>query len=207
MKPKILIADDHPLILKGLEDFLIEKKYNVIGKAVDGQEAFIKIKDLRPEIAILDIRMPYMTGLEVAKKCIDENIDTKIVLITFEKDPELYKRACELNLYGYILKEFALNDIEQCIKSVDNNEPYFSNNIKEYLESQIPDCNLLCLTPTEREVLKLVAKGNTAQEIGELLFASKRTIEKHRSHIIKKLKLKSSQNSLLLFAKENEMYL
>jgi len=207
MKPKILIADDHPLILKGLEDFLVEKEHNVIGKASDGQEAFNKIKDLQPDIAILDIRMPEMTGLEVAQKCKDEEVETKIVLITFEKDPELYRKACDLNLYGYILKEFALTDIEKCIASVQNDESYFSESIKEFLENQIPNCNLLCLTPSERQVLKLVAKNKTAQEIGDVLFISRRTVEKHRSHIIKKLKLESSQNSLLLFAKENEKHL
>ena len=103
--------------------------------------------------------------------------------------------------------EFALTDIEKCIASVQNDESYFSESIKEFLENQIPDCNLLCLTPSERQVLKLVAKNKTAQEIGDVLFISRRTVEKHRSHIIKKLKLESSQNSLLLFAKENEKHL
>ncbi|MCB0388966.1 MAG: response regulator, partial [Winogradskyella sp.] len=85
MQSSIIIADDHPLILKGLNDFLLEKKYNVLASAVNGKDALELIETHKPEIAILDIQMPYYTGLEIAEKCKALNYQTKIVLITFEK--------------------------------------------------------------------------------------------------------------------------
>ena len=207
MTTSILIADDHPLILKGLDDFLIEKGYNVIAKAKDGKEAFELIMDKKPDIAILDIKMPYLNGLEIAQKSQEEGLGTKIVLITFENDEALYKQAKSLPIYGYVLKEFTLVEIENCIHSVENNQPYFSPELGKYLEPVEAPKSLSLLTTTEREVLKLISQNKTAKEIGGLMFISSRTVEKHKSHIINKLELESKASSLFLYAKENEAFL
>ena len=207
MQSSILIADDHPLILKGLYDFLIEKGYNIIASAQNGNDAYELIKEKKPEIAILDIQMPYMTGLEIAKKCQEEELQSKIVLITFETDETLYNKAKELNIYGYVLKEFTLDEIENCISSVENDLPYFSPYLMQSLEVNEPPEALALLSNTEKEVLKFIAQNKTAKEIGELMFISSRTVEKHKSHIINKLQLESKASSLFLFAKENESYL
>lgn len=207
MQASIIIADDHPLILKGLTEFLHEKNYNVLDSAKDGRAALQLIKDLEPDIAILDIRMPFMTGLEIAKICNDENLSTKIILITFEKDGTTYKQAKALHIYGYLLKEFALVELENCINSVMNGKSYFSAELIEYLETEEAPEDLELLTPAEKKVLKLIAQNKTAKEIGKLLFVSDRTVEKHKSHIIKKLDLEPKGNSLALYAKENEGFL
>ena len=207
MSTSILIADDHPLILKGLDDFLLEKGYNVIAKAKDGKEAFQLINEKKPDIAILDIKMPYLSGLEIAQKCQEEGLDTKIVLITFENDETLYKQASALPIYGYVLKEFTLVEIENCIQSVESNQPYFSPELSKHLEPVETPKSLSLLTTTEREVLKLIAQNKTAKEIGKLMFISSRTVEKHKSHIINKLELESKASSLFLYAKENEAFL
>ena len=206
MKSKsIIIADDHPLLLKGLSDFLIEKGYNFIGRADNGREAFNLINKLKPDIAILDIQMPYMSGIEIAKKCNSNNIKTKIVLITFHKEKELYQQAKDLNIFGYILKEFALEEIENCIQTVSKGEPYFSPKIKELLaKNTVDDDALSMLTPSEKKILKLIAKDKTNKEIASLLFISYRTVEKHRSNIITKLKLEQKTNSLLIWAKDHQ---
>lgn len=207
MQSSIIIADDHPLILKGLQNFLKEKKYNVLGSAVNGADAFKLIKDCEPDIAILDIRMPLLTGLEIAKKCNDQNLSTKIILITFEKDEAIYKEAKELHVYGYVLKEFALVELENCIASVLDGKRYFSPELIQYLEIDETPEELELLTPAEKKVLHLIAQNKTAKEIGAILFISDRTVEKHKSHIIKKLDLESKGSSLALFAKENEDFL
>lgn len=204
MQASIIIADDHPLILKGLNDFLQEKHYNVLGSAINGREAIQLIKDQEPDIAILDIRMPFLTGMEIAKICLEQNLSTKIILITFEKDEATYKEAKALNIYGYVLKEFALVELENCISNVLDGKRYFSPELIQHLEiDEFPE-ELELLTPTEKEVLKLIAKNNTGVEIGEILFVSTRTVEKHKSHIIRKLNLSPKQNSLLIWAKENQ---
>lgn len=201
----IITADDHPLLLKGLNDFLIEKKYNIIGSATDGQKAFNIIESLRPDIAIIDIQMPLLSGLDIAKLCSVKGIKTKIILITFHKEASLYFEAKELNIYGYLLKDFAIEEIENCIASVLNNTPYFSNKIKELLQLNAgKNNNLHSLTPSERKILKFIAKDKTNKDIADLLFISPRTVEKHRSNIIQKLNLEPKTNSLLIWAKENQ---
>ncbi|MFV0573477.1 MAG: response regulator [Xanthomarina gelatinilytica] len=207
MQSSIIIADDHPLILKGLNDFLLEKKYNVLASAVNGKDALELIETHKPEIAILDIQMPYYTGLEIAEKCKALSLQTKIVLITFEKDEAIYNQAKSLGVYGYVLKEFALAEIEYCIDAVSKDIPYFSPELLSYLEVEYTPKELETLTPTEKEVLRHIAQNKTAKEIGDLMFISNRTVEKHKSHIIKKLDLTPIQNSLLIWAKENQNHL
>ncbi|WP_271392352.1 response regulator [Aequorivita sinensis] len=204
-KHSIIIADDHPLLLKGLSDFLIQKNYNLIGSGNDGREAYNLIVKENPDIAIIDIQMPYMSGIEIAQKCKGlEGVDTKIVLITLHKEKELYQKAQELNIFGYILKEFALDEIENCIKTVSKGEPFFSNRIMELIDINPVESNdLKKLTPSEKKILKLIANDKTNKEIASLLFISYRTVEKHRSNIINKLNLEAKTNSLLIWAKEN----
>jgi DNA-binding NarL/FixJ family response regulator len=206
--PSIIIADDHPLLLKGLSDFLLEKGFNLLGSGKDGREAYNLIIQTKPDIAILDIQMPYMSGLEIAQKCKGLDIDTKIVLITLHKEKELYQKAQELNIFGYILKEFALEEIENCIKTVTGGVPFFSDKIKELIGVVLmEDSDLNTLTPSEKKILKLIAQDKTNKEIASQLFISYRTVEKHRSNIITKLNIEPKTNSLLIWAKEHHMKL
>jgi DNA-binding NarL/FixJ family response regulator len=207
-KHSIITADDHPLLLKGLNDFLLEIKYNLIGSGNNGIEAYKLITEKKPDIAILDIQMPYMSGLEIAKSCKINGLDTKIVLITLHKERELYNKAQDLNIFGYILKEFALEEIENCIDKVSQGGHYFSKKIVEVLVDESPsDRSLRELTPSEKKILKLIANDRTNKEIASLLFISYRTVEKHRSNIITKLKLEPKTNSLLIWAKEHHQKL
>ncbi|TJY34608.1 response regulator transcription factor [Pontimicrobium aquaticum] len=206
MNPSIIIADDHPLVLKGLQGFLTEKNYNILGSATNGKEAYKLILKHEPDIAILDIRMPHLSGIEIAELC-NEKIDTKIILITFEKNGVFYHQAKQLNIYGYLLKEFALVEIENCLKSVIKGAPYFSKEIEDQFPKEKEIVNIDALTPSEKRILKLIANNKTAKEIAKILCISNRTVEKHKSHIIKKFNLESKHNSLSIFAKENEDFL
>lgn len=207
MKPTIIIADDHPLVLKGLQDFLTEKNYNLLATAKNGKIALSLIKAHSPDIAILDIKMPFLTGLEIAEKCKEAKIKTKIVLITLEKEESIYLEAKRLGVYGYVLKEFALEEIENCISSVVKDKPYFSPELISYIEIDNTSSLLNSLTNTELKILKIIAKNKTAREIAEELHCSPRTVEKHKSHIIRKLNIDRSPNSLLIWAKENQNHL
>ena len=202
MKPSIIIADDHPLVLKGLQDFLIEKKYNIIGSATNGKDAYNLILKQKPDIAILDIRMPFMTGVEIAKLC-KNKVKTKIILITFERNGILYHKAKELNIFGYLLKEFALVEIENCLNHVLKDEPYFSPVIENYFSDQTNNLKIDVLTPAEKRVLKLISQNKSAKEIASVFNISDRTVEKHKENIIKKLNIGSHRNNLLIWAKEN----
>src|SRR5690606_4704514 len=160
MSISIVIADDHPLMLRGLTDFLTSKNFNIKGSAQDGNAAYNLIVKHKPDIAILDIRMPHRTGLEIAEACKKNNLKTKIILITFDKEEELFDKAKELGIYGYILKEFAVEEIETCINHALLNKPYFSKELIAHLTtnpmSNKPEC-LDSLTKSELKILQLIS--------------------------------------------------
>jgi DNA-binding NarL/FixJ family response regulator len=207
MKTSIVIADDHPIILRGLTDFLTAKGYNIVGSAADGNMAYNLIVKLKPEIAILDIRMPNKTGLEIAEACKKNGITSKIILITFDKEEELYDEALSYNVYGYILKEFAVEEIETCIAHVVKGRPYFSEEITSYLKASKPKQKLdilKLLTKSELKIVKLISESKTSQEIANELSISVRTIDKHRSNIVNKLDLDNKPTSLSIWASLNK---
>ena len=209
MNTSIVIADDHPLMLRGLTDFLTSKGYRIVGSAEDGNSAYNLIVKLKPEIAILDIRMPHKTGLEIAEACQKNNLPTKIILITFDKEEELYEQAKEYNVYGYILKEFAIEEIEICINHAINNKRYFSEEIASYLKhnSNNKPHNLEQLTKSEFKIVKLISENKTSNDIAEELSISVRTVDKHRSNIVSKLNLDNKPTSLAIWASLNKQHL
>lgn len=201
---KLVIADDHPLLLKGLKDFLEENGYHITEMANDGQKAFDAIKKHIPPMAILDLEMPSMTGIEIAKACKEAKLDTKIILFTLHRELYIYQQAKELNISGYLLKEFATEELLHCIEQIQLGKEYFSD--KLFLKKQ--DKNLAqeggSLTPSEKKILRLIAEGMTTKDIADRLFVAERTVEKHRSNIINKLNLDKKHNSLLVWAQKNK---
>lgn len=206
MKPSIFIADDHPILIKGLNDLLLEKGYNIIGSSTNGQAALNFIYKNLPDIAILDVEMPLKTGIEVAEECLKKNLKTIIIIIiiTIHKEVELYIQAKKLNIYGYLLKEFALEEIEKCIQSVISDIPYFSEEIKKMLGHTDESKKIFkTLTSNEMRILKKIANYKTNKEIGHLLFISSRTVEKHRSNIINKLNIDRKIGALTTWVQKN----
>ncbi len=204
-KPSILIADDHPLLLKGLEEFLKEKKYTIIATCTDGLSAYNAIIKENPDIAILDIEMPNMTGIDIAKKCKRHQITTKIILNTLHKEKKIFEDAIQYNIQGYLLKEFALTEIEECIASVCAGKPYFSEKIhKRFSNSSKEHEGIKNLTPSEVKILKLIANEMTSTQVADFLSISVRTVEKHRANIIKKLEIDQKPNSLLIWSQKNK---
>lgn len=203
-KPTVVIADDHPLLLKGLQEFLEENNINVLDSASNGKDALEKILKHRPQLAILDMEMPHFSGLEIAAQCKKLKLPTKIILLTLHKELYLYHQAKELNLSGYILKEFALGELSKAIETVLNGNHFFSEKIFEDKEIGNLDSEQTQLTPSEKKILRLIADGLSTKEIAEKLFIAERTVDKHRSNMIAKLKLEKKHNSLLLWAQKNK---
>ena len=204
-KLKILLADDHPILLNGLAEYVNNiENCEVVAQASNGMQALNAIIEKDIDIAILDIDMPYFSGLEVVKKVKSIGKEVKIVILTLHKEKDLFEEAKALGCHGYLLKEFALNEIKECLTSVEAGSFYFSSDLNQVLEAKetIPEYDLL--TNTERKVLSLVSQAKTSTEIADLLFISKKTVENHRSNICKKLKLEGGHNSLLKWAIENK---
>ncbi len=199
---KIVIADDHPLLLEGIVSVIEKEISNVeIFKANNGAEALQKVSEVKPTITILDIEMPFLNGIEVAKKIKESKIDTKIIFLTLHKERSLFNEINQMNIDGYVLKEFSINEINQCIKTVLQNKKYYSKEIENYLEEATVDLSIF--TKSEINVLKLIAQEKTSKEIAEMLFVSLKTVDSHRYNICKKLNLKPEKNSLLKWVFQN----
>ncbi|WP_254785755.1 response regulator [Zhouia amylolytica] len=197
--PRILVADDHPLLLKGLVEELVSNKHHVLAKANNGMEALERILSKEPDIAILDVEMPLLTGIEVVKKAREEGSLAKFIILTSYKEEGLIYEAQQLGIDGYLLKEEPFSEIEKCIGEICKGATYFSNTFNRVLEAEInPQLQKLkLLSPSERTILRLVAQSKTSKEIAEQLVISIRTVQKHRTNIIQKLGLENYEDQLI----------
>ncbi|WP_395062763.1 response regulator [Flavobacterium sp.] len=202
---KILIADDHPFTLQGTKSFVESYGYNVIDTCSNGISALNSIQLHTPDIAILDINMPGLDGLDVAKKVFENKLRTKVVLLTMHKEMTIYKKAKEYEIYGYILKEYAHTELEKCLLEVKKGNRYVSAHLNDDLIFDADSTNhgLSSLTLSEKKIIELIAKQKTSKQIADLLFLSERTIEGHRTNIISKLGLPKEKNILLIWALQN----
>ncbi len=203
-KIKLIIADDHHIFRKGILSIVSEDAdIEIIGEAANGDDALKLIEDKNPDIAILDIDMPGLSGLDVARKVKSQKLLTKIVILTIHKDKEYFDEALELDIKAYVLKESIANDLIDCIRRVAAGEYYISSSISGYLveknKTTPKQSELDKLTAAEKEILKLIALNKTSAQIAEELFRSVRTIENHRNNICNKLGLKGP-HALLLYA-------
>lgn len=204
----IIIADDHPLFRSGLSSIIKENsEYNIIGESANGAEVLELIRNYKPEIAILDINMPFMNGLKVTRAVNKEKLPTKIIILTMYKDEDYFNEAINLDVSAYILKDCATNEILKGIEEVLSGEYYFSPGVLNYLVKrknrqkmlETENTGLKDLTAAEKQVLEKVAENKTSREIAEELFISIRTVQNHRNNICAKLGLKG-YNKLLQFA-------
>jgi DNA-binding NarL/FixJ family response regulator len=150
--------------------------------------------------------MPGMNGLEVLEKLQTARLDTRVILLTMHNEVSIFNRARELNVKGYVLKEFSTDVLEDCIKAVLNNETWFSPELSNKLNINTDassDSLLIRLTFAEKKVVQLIGCQNTTKEIAQLLFISEKTVENHRSNIMKKLDLPAEKNALLVWAIKN----
>ncbi|RWX01382.1 response regulator [Flavobacterium cerinum] len=201
----ILIADDHPFTLQGTKSFVESYGYKVLDTCSNGVSALNLIKLHSPDIAILDINMPGLDGLDVTKKVQESKLKTKIILLTMHKEMTIYKKAKEYGIYGFILKEHAQSELEKCLQEVKKGNRYVSLFLEEDLISDNPNENnaLSKLTLSERKIIELITQQKTSKQIAELLFLSEKTVEGHRSNIIEKLGLPKEKNVLLKWAIQN----
>lgn len=202
---KVLVADDHPLTLNGTKNYIENLGYNVVHFCTNGIAALNYIQLHTPDLAILDVNMPGISGLEVLEKVYNQKLKTKIILLTMHNETSILHKAKEYKVAGYVLKEKAFPDLENCIKDIIAGKKYYSSSL--VLEYQIsvanPEDKLGQLTLSERKIIQLIASHKTSKQIAELLFLSEKTVEGHRSKIIEKLGIPKEKNALLIWAIQN----
>jgi len=201
VKKTVVIADDHDLIRDGIRSILSKyKSIQVVGEARNGKEAIDLFQELKPDLLILDISMPLMNGMEVAKEIIAQSPDACIIMLSMYEDVNYVSSCLELGVKGYVVKSESGNELGSAIETVLEGKIYFSHQAQSVIlnkykqnmaktKSHVPS---IVLTPREIEIVKLIGSGLTSFEISEKLFISQRTVETHRANLLKKLSVKNA---------------
>ncbi|HVJ07806.1 MAG TPA: response regulator transcription factor [Acidisarcina sp.] len=184
---QILIVDDHPVVRAGLTSMLgTQPELNVIGSASSGEEALDMLRQATPDVLLLDLRMPGMSGVDTMLAIKRAGINTRIIILTsFETDEDIY-RAVQAGAQGYLLKDTSLRQMVDAIRAVDAGKRYFPSDIASRLAERMMRTNL---TSRELEILKMLAKGPTNKQIGHALGISDNTVRNHVNSIIEKLEV------------------
>lgn len=208
----VLIADDHPVVRQGLRDALLSApEFRVIGEAADGAEAWALIERLKPATAVLDIKMPKLDGLEVARLAQRHGLEVAMVVLTMYEEEELFNAAIDAGVMGYVLKENATAELVACLRSVASGKTFICPALSDLLLRRRSAARAIVkrkpgladLTEVERRILARIAEGDTSKDIADVLEISYRTIENHRYRIAEKLDLHGT-NALMKFAFENK---
>lgn len=210
---RVVLADDHVFVRDGIKSLLEnEANIEVVGEATDGLEALKIVESCKPDLLILDIRMPNMTGIEVVEKLRSQNNLVKIVMLSMHESEEYVLKSIKAGADGYLLKGSSKEEFLKALQTIANGGKYFSGDISSILIGQLTHSNSVqepkqmldeeqLITKREREILKLLLSGKGNKEIAEALDISKRTAEVHRFNLMKKLKVK---NLMELSNKANE---
>ena len=197
-KMRIVLVEDHTILREGLRALLsADPKFKIVGEAADGREAIRQVEKLVPDLVMMDLSMPRMTGMDAIREIKKRCPATKIIALTVHEAEEYLRTTLQAGADGYVLKDATHVELKLAIQNVLNGKTYLSPSVSEkviegYLEGknkQIPGSKLGLLSPREREVLKLIAEGYKNKEIAADLFISLKTVEKHRANLMKKLDL------------------
>lgn len=205
---RVVIADDHGLVRRGMKALLeAEPGLEISGEAADGREALRLLEELRPDVAVLDVAMPLLNGIEVATQAIRKHADLKVIMLSMYADEAYIIRALLAGARGYLLKEATEEDLVPAVHAVAAGKSFFSPAISRILATDYvrqlrqrgTQDSWDLLTAREREVMQLLAEGNTNKETAALMGISVSTVETHRTKIMQKLELKSFAD-LVLYA-------
>jgi DNA-binding NarL/FixJ family response regulator len=195
-KISLIIADDHAIVREGICQLLESEDYiDIVGEASDGREAIELVREKQPDILIMDISMPNMTGIEAVGALVKEGVSTKVLMLSMFDKEEYVLKAVELGAYGYLMKDTSKDKFVKAINSIYNGQKYFSSEISNIIVGQYLNSvqnkkskkEKELITRREKEILSAVVKGNNNKAIAEKYDLSIRTVETHRLNIMKKL--------------------
>ena len=193
MAIRIILADDHAIFRQGLTQLLEpEHGFKLMAQVSNGREAWELIEALQPDVAILDITMDELTGIEVARKATNAGCRTRVLLLTMHSDPTMALEAQEAGAAGYVLKDNTFEELVTAVRTVVAGGTFMTASIQDRLRDlQSHGHTTIHLSKREREVIKLIALGHSSKEIGRLLGISHRTVDTHRNRLMGKLDLKT----------------
>jgi two-component system response regulator NreC len=207
----VLIADDHTIVRSGVRMLLdAEPEFQVVGEAVDGQEALAMVEKLHPDVVLMDISMPGMGGLEATRQIKARWPEIYVLVLTMHRSDEYFFEMLKAGASGYVLKVARPGELIQAVRVVGRGEMYLyptmaGHLVREYLEKEnVTPEEGITLSPREKEILYLVAKGYSGKEIAEKLVISPSTVHTHRTNLMAKLGL-SNRRELVQYAREHGM--
>jgi two-component system response regulator NreC len=214
-KIRILLADDHPLIRSGISTLLQSyKDFEIVGEAQDGEEAVEKTKVLKPDVLIIDLSMPKLSGIEATGIITKKHPDVKVLVLTMHENEEYVYQILKSGAGGYVLKSAGKEELSAAIRAVAKGEKFFSPRVSEIMAQSYvrrkeggetsSKGEMIPLTRREKEILRLVVKGFTNQQIADQLCISPRTVDTHRTNIMQKLNIHDVAN-LVRYAIEHGM--
>jgi DNA-binding NarL/FixJ family response regulator len=193
---RLLLADDHSLIREGFKSLLGKNdKFEIVGVAENGKELITMAEKLNPEIILADITMPYVSGLEAVEQLIKKHPHIRFIMLTMHEEREYIMNALKIGVSGYIMKDVERSELEKAILTVHEGGRYFSAVVTNILVDSVPKTEPVVLdeiSPREKEVLELVANGQSTKQIADQLGISIRTVESHRINMLKKMKVSNS---------------
>ncbi len=195
LKTRILVADDHPIVLRGLKTVLnAQPDFEVVAEATDGEEAVTEALDTDVHLAILDISMPRKTGLQAAREICQRKPDIRVLMLSMHDNEEYLFEAIKVGASGYVLKSAVDRDLVEACRASMRGEPFlYPGGVRALMRDYVERARAGevgrgdVLSPREEEIVKLVAEAHTNEEIGDMLFISKKTVERHRANILEKL--------------------
>ena len=195
LKTNILIADDHPIVLNGLRTVLnAQPDLVVVAEATDGEQAVEKALSEDVHLAILDISMPRKTGLQAAREITQRRPEVRVLMLSMHDNEQFLFEAIRAGASGYVLKSSVDRDLVEACRAAMRGEPFlYPGGVRALMRDYVERARAgeigrgEVLTPREEEIVKLVAEAHTNEEIGEMLFISKKTVERHRANILEKL--------------------
>jgi DNA-binding NarL/FixJ family response regulator len=208
---RVLLADDHAIVRDGLRAVLASvRDFEVVAQESDGDAALKAILQLKPDVAVLDIQMPILSGLEVARRLFAEQASTRVVLLSMHKEEAFVRAAVDAGVSGYVVKEDAARELTDAIRAAVRGDVYLSPRVAGQVMNAVrrgqtrePESRGT-LTPRERDVLRLVADGLTSKEIASRLNLSPKTVDGHRTAIMDKLSIRNVAG-LVKFAIRNHL--
>ncbi len=206
----VLLADDHGVLRQGLRKILEEHQgIRVVGEASNGRDAVAEILARQPDVAVLDIAMPLLNGIEATRQLARRSPGTQVLILSMHSDQAYVTQAVSAGAKGYLLKESAGDDLIEAVVAVAAGKSFFSPAVAEVMLDDyvrnLTQKGILdrydALSEREREVLQLVAEGRSTKEIAEILSISPATVETHRAHVLQKLALKNTASVVLYAAR------
>lgn len=196
-KPRILLADDHMLILDGLRN-LLERHYDLVGTVQDGQSVLNAARRLQPDLVLMDVAMPVLNGLQAGHRLREQLPTIKLLYVSMYGDAPYVEEALRIGASGYVLKRSGWEELSSAIEAVLAGKQYVSRELsaalpQSSLQPSTPeDSSTRSLTERQRQILRLVAAGYTAKEIGRMLHITSKTVEFHKGRMMRQLQLQST---------------